>query len=172
MPLEKQHDKKHNTIVGDCGAISSFLLPSRRTMRCYSRCVHSCATAPGEHFPTMADHPPLLASSSLGFASVLRSHFSACKLERFMPVRLLLRNLFFRYLHSPLARLSPLGNSWRLHGLLSFCWGLVVCLVGFHGTVLNARVFFLYNYLVCWHQFTCIGLFPVVRGWDNKHAFL
>ena len=103
--------------------------------------MNSCATAPGEHFPTTADHPPLLASSSLGFGNVLRSHFSVRKLERFMPVRLVLRRLHLRYLHSPLARLSLLGISWRLRGFLSFCWALVVCLVEFHGTVLNAREF-------------------------------
>ena len=91
-----------------------------RLVRCCLKQMNSCATAPGEHFPSMADHPPLLASSSLGFGSVLQSHFSAHKLERFMRVRLALRRLHLRYLHYPLARLSQLGNSWRLRGLLRF----------------------------------------------------
>ena len=75
-----------------------------------------------------ANHPLLLASSSLGFGSVLRSHFSVPKLERFMRVRLVLRRLHLRYLHFPLARLSYLGFFWRLRGFFFF-WALVVRLV-------------------------------------------
>ena len=50
-------------------ATPSFLSPSRRTLCCCLKHMNSCATALGEHFPSTADHPPLLASSS---GSVLR----------------------------------------------------------------------------------------------------
>ena len=137
------------TTMGDREGTPSFLSPSRRTMRCCLKQMNSCATAPSEHFPTMADHSPLLTSLSLGFGSMMRSHFSVHKLEQFMRVRLVLSRLHLRYLHSPLVRLSLLGISWRLWGFLSFCWALVVCFVEFYGTVLNAREFLLYNYLDC-----------------------
>ena len=88
---------------------SSFLSPSRRTVCCCLKQVNSCVTSPGEHFPSVADHPPLLASSSLGFGGVLRSHFNVRKLVRFMRVLLVLRRLHLHCLHSPLARLSQLG---------------------------------------------------------------
>ena len=120
MP-KKLRSRKSCTVVGDREGTPSFLSPSRRTVRCCLKQMNSCATAPGEHFPSMVDHPHLLASSSLGFGNVLRSHFSVPKLERFMRVRLVLRRLHLRYLQSPLARLSQLGILWRLRGLLRFC---------------------------------------------------
>ena len=79
------------------------------TMRCCAKRMNSCASALGEHFPRMADHLPLQASSSLGFGTVSRSHFRMRKLERFMRARLVLRPLHLRYLHFPLTRLSQLG---------------------------------------------------------------
>ena len=39
--------------------------------------MNSNALALGEHFPSTADHRPLLASCSLGFGSVSWPHFSA-----------------------------------------------------------------------------------------------
>ena len=144
---------KSGTIFGDRKRTPLFLSPSRRTVRCCLKQMNSCATALGEHFRSMADHSPLLASTSIGFGSVLRSHFIVRKLERFVRIRLVLRRLPLRYLHSPLVRLLQVGISWRLRGLLRLlCAG---CLFGrqLSGTVLNARVFPLYdyNYLVCWH---------------------
>ena len=58
--------------------------------------------------------------------------------------QLVLRCLHLRFLHPPLARLSLLGISWRLWGLLRLVGA--VCLFGrrFHGTVLNVRVFLLF----------------------------
>ena len=89
-----------------------------------------------------------------------------------MRVRLVLRRLHLRYLHSPLARLSLLGISWRLLGFLSFCWALVVCLVEFYDTVLNAREFLLDNYLVCrlvyLHQTFCF----VIIGWESRRSVM
>ena len=144
MPSQRLRDRKSGTTVGVREGTPSFPSPSRRTVRCCLKHMNSCVTAPGEHFPTMADHPPLPASSSLG--SVLLSHFSVRKLERFIRVRLVLRRLHLHYLHSPLARLSQLGISWR------YFFGSVGCWLGreFYGTVLNAREFPSYNYLVCW----------------------
>ena len=130
--------------MGDREGTPSFLSPSRRTVLCCLKHI-----APGEHFPTMADRPPLLASSSLSFGNVLRSHFSVRKLERFMRVRLVLRRIHVRYLHSPLARIPQLGISWRSRDLFRIlCAGF---LFGreFYGTVLNACESPLYNYLVC-----------------------
>ena len=152
----------------------SFLSPSRRTVRCCLKQMNSCVTAPGEHFPAMADHPPLLASSSLGFCIVSRSHFGVRKLERFMRERLVLRRLHLRYLHSPRARLSLLGISWRLRGFLSFCWAPVVCLVEFYGTVLNAREFHLDNYSVCLllGYLLASDKFFVVIGWESRRSVI
>ena len=56
---------------------------------------------------------------------------------------------------------------WRLWGLLRLlCAG---CLVGreIYGTVLTAREFPSYNYLVSRHYFTCIRCFFVVRRWES-----
>ena len=66
------------------------------------------------------------------FGSVLRSHFSVRKLERFMHVRLDLRRLHLHYLPSPLARLSRDYLSRGSHGdggvsLYFWCAG---CLFG------------------------------------------
>ena len=147
--------QKNNIVVGSQHNLSFRV--KRLTNNCCLKDMNSCATVPSEHFLTIVHHPPLLASSSLGF--VLWSHFSVRKLKRFLLVQLVLRRLHLCYLHSPLARISLLGISWRLQGLPSFCWALVVCLVEFYGTVLNAREFLLDNYLVCWHKFTCINHF-------------
>ena len=62
-----------------------------------------------EHFPSMADHPLVLASSSLGFGDKLRSHLSVRKLERFMRIRLVLRRSHLCYLHSPLSGRTKSG---------------------------------------------------------------
>ena len=139
MPPQKLRGRRNGTMVGDREGTPSFLSPSRRMVRCCLKRMNSCATAPGEHFPSMADRPPLLASSSLGFGSVLRSHFSVCKLERFMRVRLVLRRLHLRYLHYRLARLSISWILWRSRGLLRIL--CACCLFGreFYGAVLNAR---------------------------------
>ena len=49
----------------------SFLSPSRGTVRCCLKYVNFCAIALSEHFLSMADHHPRLASSSLGWRVAL-----------------------------------------------------------------------------------------------------
>ena len=149
MSPQRLRDIKSGIIVGDREVILTFQSPSRGMVRCCLKHKNSCATALGEHFPSTMDYPPLLASSSLGYVNVLRSHLSVHRLERFMGVRLGLWRLHLRYIHYPLARLSQLGISWQLRGLLRLlCAG---CLVGreYFGTIINAREFPLHNYLVC-----------------------
>ena len=140
---------KSGTTVGDRERGPSFLSPSRRTVRCCLKEMNFCATAPGELFPSMADHPPPPASSSLGFDSVLRSHFSVRELERFMCVRLVFRRLHLHYLFCPLAQLSQPGISWRLRYLLRLLCAACLFGIELYGTVLNAHEFPLYIYLVC-----------------------
>ena len=147
----------------------------------------TCAIALGEHFPSMADHSFLLASSSLGFGSMLRSHFSVRKLERFLHTRLVLRRLHLWYLHSPLARLSQLGISWRLRGLLSLLCAGCLCGREFISSFFVSRFYVRLGHkykracfpsciIICYfgknnNYFTCIGRFfrckengnPVVR---------
>ena len=111
MPPQKPRGRKRGTIVGDHEGTLSFLSPSRSMVRFCLKHMGSCATALGENFPGMAGHPPLLASSSLGFGSVLRSHFSVRKFKRFMRVRLVLRHPHLWYPHSVRALSSQLGIS-------------------------------------------------------------
>ena len=68
-----------------------------------------------------------------------------------MRVRLVLRHPHLCYLHSPLARISQLGISWRLRGPLSLLRAGRLFAKEFYDTDLNARVFPWYNYPVYWH---------------------
>ena len=89
-----------------------------------------------------------------------------------------LRRLHLCCLHSPLARLSHLGISWRLWGLFRlFC---AVCFFGgeFYGTVLDVREFFC---TISWFIGYCHHLHHIlfrcermgILSFDcNKHVFL
>ena len=65
--------------MGDRKGTHSFLSPSRRIVGYCLKHMSSCATALGEYFPSMADHPPLRSSSSLSFGTVIQPHFNVHK---------------------------------------------------------------------------------------------
>ena len=108
-PCWTRYDNSHvwNVYYGNVRCIRSF---ARETLarRCMVRCWQQHCLY----------HELLCSMNCIGdlcgilitcFGSVLPSHLSVRKLERFTRVRIILRCLHLRYLHSPFARLSVLG---------------------------------------------------------------